>query len=89
MKNPNGRSPPHAAHAAAGHNYAMCRVRGRIKPANGVQSARNHEAGISRVTVPTEVGTGTVVGYLSLSAGHIEREFLPKSARRNRPENTC
>ena len=48
---------------------------------------RNHEAGVSRVTVLTEVGTGTIVGYVSLSAGHIEREYLPKSARRNRPEN--
>jgi predicted N-acetyltransferase YhbS len=48
---------------------------------------RNHEAGISRVTVVTEVDTGTIVGYVSLSAGHIEREYLPKSAQRNRPEN--
>jgi GNAT superfamily N-acetyltransferase len=48
---------------------------------------RNHEAGNSRVTVLTETGTGTIIGYLSLSAGHIEREYLPKSARGNRPEN--
>ncbi|MDN5872246.1 MAG: GNAT family N-acetyltransferase [Nitrococcus sp.] len=48
---------------------------------------RNHDAGISRVTVLTEAGTGTIVGYVSLSAGHIEREYLAKSARRNRPEN--
>ena len=48
---------------------------------------RNHEAGISRVTVLTEVGTRAIVGYVSLSTGHIEREYLPKSAQRNRPEN--
>lgn len=48
---------------------------------------RNHEAGISRVTVLAEAGTGIIVGYVSLSAGHIEREYLPRSARRNRPEN--
>lgn len=48
---------------------------------------RDHEAGISRVTVLTEVGTGVVVGYVSLSAGHVEREYLPKTAQRNRPEN--
>jgi GNAT superfamily N-acetyltransferase len=48
---------------------------------------RNHEAGISRVTVVTDADTATIAGYVCLSAGHIEREYLSKSAQRNRPEN--
>lgn len=29
--------------------------------------------------------TGDIVGYVSLSAAQIEREYLPKAAQRNRP----
>ena len=48
---------------------------------------RNHEAGVSRVTVLTDAESGLIAGYVALCAGQIEREFLPKSARRNRPEH--
>ncbi len=30
--------------------------------------------------------TGSVAGYVALSAAQIERQYLPKSARRNRPD---
>ena len=40
---------------------------------------------MSRVTVTCDVETGLIAGYVALSSGHIEREYLPKSARRNRP----
>jgi len=30
--------------------------------------------------------TGIIASYVSLSSGHIERAYLPKSAQRNRPE---
>lgn len=46
---------------------------------------RNQFHGISRTTVFTERDTGTMVGYVTLAAGQIEREFLPKKARRDRP----
>lgn len=48
---------------------------------------RNHEAGVSRVSVFCDAQTGKIAGYVSLSAGHIEREYLPKSSQRNRPEH--
>lgn len=48
---------------------------------------RNQQANISRTTVFTEATTGAVVGYVTLSAGHIERDYLPKASQRNRPEN--
>jgi GNAT superfamily N-acetyltransferase len=48
---------------------------------------RNHETNISRVSVMCEAATGIIAGYVSLSSGHIEREYLPKSAQRNRPEH--
>ena len=48
---------------------------------------RNHETGISRITVVLDAETGVIVGYVTLSAGHIEREYLPKPAQRNRPEH--
>lgn len=48
---------------------------------------RNHDAGLSRVTVLTDMRTGVIVGYVTLSAGQIQREYLPKPAQRNRPEN--
>jgi len=48
---------------------------------------RNQQAGVSRTTVLTEGTGGAIVGYATLAAGQIEREYLPKSSRRNRPEN--
>ncbi len=46
----------------------------------------NHVAGLSRVNVACEAATGRIVGYVTLSAAQIEREFLPKAQRRNRPD---
>ena len=47
---------------------------------------QNQEASVSRTTVFTDVDSGRIVGYVTLVAGQIEREYLPKAARRNRPE---
>lgn len=46
---------------------------------------RNQLQSISRTTVFTDKDTGTLAGYVALVAGQIEREFLPKKARRDRP----
>lgn len=46
---------------------------------------RNQEAGTSRVNVVCDGLTGDIAGFVTLSAGQIEREHLPKSAQRNRP----
>ena len=46
----------------------------------------NHAAGISRLNVICGAGTGEIVGYVTLSAAQIERAFLPKSQRRNKPD---
>ena len=44
----------------------------------------NHVSGASRVSV---LGLGDdIVGYVSLSAGQIERAYLPKSRQRNQPD---
>jgi GNAT superfamily N-acetyltransferase len=47
---------------------------------------QNHVAGISRTSVICDVGTGLIVGYVTLSAAQIEREFLAKAHRRNKPD---
>lgn len=46
----------------------------------------NQEANVSRTTVVCDAVTGEIVGYVTLSTAQIEREHLPKSARRNRPD---
>ena len=46
---------------------------------------RNQEGGASRISIVCDALTGAIVGYVSLSAAQIEREYLPKSAQRNRP----
>jgi hypothetical protein len=46
----------------------------------------NHAAGITRTSVICDAATGLVAGYVGLSAAQIERAFLPKSQRRNRPD---
>lgn len=46
----------------------------------------NHAGGVSRVNVICDVETGGIVGYVTLSAAQIERAFLPKAQRRNRPD---
>jgi GNAT superfamily N-acetyltransferase len=46
----------------------------------------NHVSGISRTSVICDAGTGLIVGYVTLSAAQIEREFLAKAHRRNKPD---
>ena len=47
---------------------------------------QNHVSGISRTTVICDTGAGPIVGYVSLSAAQIEREFLAKAHQRNKPD---
>ena len=46
----------------------------------------NHAAGVSRTNVICDVATGRIVGFVALSAAHIEREFLPRKQQRNKPD---
>ena len=46
----------------------------------------NHVDGASRVSVMTDIETGKIVGYVTLSAAQIERSFLPRPLQRNRPD---
>ncbi len=46
----------------------------------------NQHANVSRINVVCDPQSGRIMGYVSLSAGHIERAYLPKSAQRNRPD---
>lgn len=47
---------------------------------------RNQASNVSRTTVICD-GSTVIAGYVTLSTGHIEREFLLKADQRNRPEN--
>jgi GNAT superfamily N-acetyltransferase len=46
----------------------------------------NHMSGISRTSVICDTGTGVIAGYVTLSAAQIERQFLAKAHRRNKPD---
>lgn len=46
----------------------------------------NQAAGISHVNVIADANSGRIVGYVALSAAQIERAFLLRSQRRNRPD---
>ena len=46
----------------------------------------NQASGATRVTVITDAASGTIIGYVTLSAAQIERAFLPKAQQRNRPD---
>jgi hypothetical protein len=46
----------------------------------------NQENGASRTSVICDLATGSVAGYVALSAGQIERAYLPKRAQRNKPD---
>ena len=46
----------------------------------------NHAAGISRTNVVCDTATGRIVGYVTLSAGQIERAALAKPQQRNKPD---
>jgi len=43
-------------------------------------------SGISRVSVICDTGTGSIAGFVTLSAAQIEREFLANAHRRNKPD---
>jgi GNAT superfamily N-acetyltransferase len=45
----------------------------------------NHAAGLSRANVICDVA-GRIVGYVTLSAGQIERAALPRPQQRNKPD---
>lgn len=47
---------------------------------------RNHRDGISRVNVLCDTETDAIIGYVTLSTGSIERDYLKRSDQRNRPE---
>jgi len=46
----------------------------------------NHAAGLSRTNVICDVATDRIVGYVTLSAGQIERAALPRPQQRNKPD---
>src|SRR5882724_9608787 len=46
----------------------------------------NHAAGISRANVICDAATAGIIGYVTLSAGQIERAALPKPQQRNKPD---
>jgi GNAT superfamily N-acetyltransferase len=46
---------------------------------------RNHVSGMSRISVICDAGMGSIVGYVTLSAAQIEREFLAKARQRSKP----
>ena len=46
----------------------------------------NQVSGVSRTSVVCDVATGSIAGYVSLSAAQIERAWLPKTRQRNQPD---
>jgi GNAT superfamily N-acetyltransferase len=46
----------------------------------------NHVSGISRMNVICDASTQLIVGYVTLSAAQIERQFLAKAHQRNKPD---
>jgi predicted N-acetyltransferase YhbS len=47
----------------------------------------NQQSDASRTSVVCDPVSGSIAGYVSLSAAHIEREWLPKAQQRNRPNS--
>ena len=47
---------------------------------------QNQVSGISRTSVICDASTELIVGYVTLSAAQIEREFLAKAHQRNKPD---
>ena len=47
---------------------------------------QNHASGISRTSVICDAVTKSIIGYVTLSAAQIEREFLAKVHQRNKPD---
>jgi predicted N-acetyltransferase YhbS len=46
----------------------------------------NQQMDVSRISVICDPQTGAIAGYVSLSATHITRAFLPKLRQRNQPD---
>lgn len=46
----------------------------------------NHVSAISHTSVICDAGTGSIVGYVTLTAAQIEREYLAKAHQRNKPD---
>jgi GNAT superfamily N-acetyltransferase len=46
----------------------------------------NQTTGVSRVNIITDVATGQIAGYVTLSAAQIERSLLPRPQQRNQPD---
>jgi GNAT superfamily N-acetyltransferase len=46
----------------------------------------NQAAGISRTNVICDAATSDIIGYVTLTAGQIERAFLAKPQQRNKPD---
>jgi GNAT superfamily N-acetyltransferase len=46
----------------------------------------NHASGISRMNVICDASTQLIVGYVTLSAAQVERQFLAKAHQRNKPD---
>jgi GNAT superfamily N-acetyltransferase len=46
----------------------------------------NHVSGVSRISVICDADTKLIIGYVTLSSGQIEREFLAKAHQRNKPD---
>jgi len=46
----------------------------------------NQVSGVSRVNIIAELGTGRIVGFVTLSASEIQRVYLPKAQQRNKPD---
>ena len=46
----------------------------------------NHVSSISRTTVIYDADAGSIVGYVTLSAAQIEREFVAKAHQRNKAD---
>jgi predicted N-acetyltransferase YhbS len=45
----------------------------------------NQVSGVSRTNVICDSTNGDIIGFVSLSAGQVERAFLPKANQRNKP----
>lgn len=46
----------------------------------------NQQSGMTRTSIIAGRASDEIAGYVSLSTGHIERTWLPKSAQRNQPD---
>lgn len=47
---------------------------------------RNQQSDVTRTSVVCDPLAGSIVGYVSLCAAHVERAWLPRAQQRNRPD---